>query len=155
MDSSPPGSSVHGTLQARILECVAIPFSRGSSWPRDQTQVFCNASRFFTFWAIREAPGNLRVPAKCRGIREIFTKPTLLVVADRKDIFVRKCSLCFLPADKLFPEHKVHLSHVVSTLVCSPSGLKNLIISSVFPKLSVQMHSKGPHIFLLRNTSLF
>ena len=39
MDSSPPGSSVHGILQARILEWVAIPFSRGSSQPRDQTQV--------------------------------------------------------------------------------------------------------------------
>ena len=37
MDYSPPGSSVHGILQARILESVAIPFSRGSSWPRDWT----------------------------------------------------------------------------------------------------------------------
>ena len=36
MDCSPPASSVHGTLQARILEWVAIPFFRGSSWPRDQ-----------------------------------------------------------------------------------------------------------------------
>ena len=39
MDCSPPGSSVHGTLQARILECVAMPSSRESSWPRDQTCV--------------------------------------------------------------------------------------------------------------------
>jgi len=39
MDSSPPGSSVHGILQARILEWAAIPFSRGSSQPRDRTQV--------------------------------------------------------------------------------------------------------------------
>ena len=39
MDCSPPGSSVHGILQARILEWVAISFSRGSSPPRDQTQV--------------------------------------------------------------------------------------------------------------------
>ena len=38
-DCSPPGSSVYGILQARILECIAIPFSRGSSQPRDQTQV--------------------------------------------------------------------------------------------------------------------
>ena len=38
-DCSPPGSSVHEILQARILEWVAIPFSRGCSWPRDQTQV--------------------------------------------------------------------------------------------------------------------
>ena len=45
---SPPGSSVHGILQTRILEWVAIPFSRGSSWPRNQTQVSCIASRFFT-----------------------------------------------------------------------------------------------------------
>ena len=39
MDYSPPGSSVHGILQARILECVAIPFSRGSSCLRDETWV--------------------------------------------------------------------------------------------------------------------
>ena len=50
MDCSPPGSSVHGILQARIQEWVAIPFSRGSSWPRDQTQVSCIIGRFFTIW---------------------------------------------------------------------------------------------------------
>ena len=44
MDCSPPGSSVHGIFQARILEQVAIPFSRGSSQPRDQTQVCSIAS---------------------------------------------------------------------------------------------------------------
>ena len=47
MDYNPPGSSVHGILQARILEWVAISFSRGSSRPRDQTQVSCIAGRFF------------------------------------------------------------------------------------------------------------
>ena len=52
---SPPGSSVHGILQARILEWVAIPFSRGSSRPKDQTQVSCIAGRFLTIWATREA----------------------------------------------------------------------------------------------------
>ena len=46
MDCSPPGSSIHGILQARILEGVAIPFSRGFSQPRDQTLVSC------TFWQI-------------------------------------------------------------------------------------------------------
>ena len=55
MDCSPPGSSIHGILQARILEWVAMPFSRGSSWPRDQTQVFCITGGFFTIWVIREA----------------------------------------------------------------------------------------------------
>ena len=55
MDCSLPGSSVHGILQAGILAWVAIPFSRGSSRPRDQTQVSLIAGRFFTVWAIREA----------------------------------------------------------------------------------------------------
>ena len=53
LDSSPPGSSVHGILWARILEWVAIPFSRGSSRRRDWAQVSCTAGRFFTTWATR------------------------------------------------------------------------------------------------------
>ena len=56
MGYSPPGSSVHEILQARILEWVTIPFSRGSSWRRDQTQVSCIAGRFFTIWAIIGRP---------------------------------------------------------------------------------------------------
>ena len=52
---SPPGSSVLGILQARILEWVAIPFSRGPSQPRDQTRASCIVGRFFTIWATRKA----------------------------------------------------------------------------------------------------
>ena len=48
MDCSPPGSSAHGILQARILEWVAMPSSRGSSPLMDQTWVSCIAGRFFT-----------------------------------------------------------------------------------------------------------
>ena len=51
----PPGYSVHGILQATILEWVAIPSSRGSSQPRDHTQVSYIAGRFFTIWATRKA----------------------------------------------------------------------------------------------------
>ena len=54
MDRSPPGSSVHGILQARILEWVAISFSGGSSQPRDWAQVSCIASRLSTDWATKE-----------------------------------------------------------------------------------------------------
>ena len=50
MDCSLPGSSVHEISQARILEWVVISFSRGSSWPRDQTWVSCIAGRFFMDW---------------------------------------------------------------------------------------------------------
>ena len=55
MDCSLPGSSAHEILQAGILEYVAIPFSRGFSWPRDQARDSCIAGRFFTVWATREA----------------------------------------------------------------------------------------------------
>ena len=51
MNCSPPVSSIPGIFQARILESVAISFSRGSSQPRDQTWVSCIADRRFTIWA--------------------------------------------------------------------------------------------------------
>ena len=47
--------TVHGFLQARILEWVAFPFSRGSPQPRDRTQISCIAGRFLTSWGTREA----------------------------------------------------------------------------------------------------
>ena len=59
---APPGSSVHRTSQAGILEQVAILFSRGSSWPRDQTRVssvFCIADEFFTGEPPRKPPKTL------------------------------------------------------------------------------------------------
>ena len=55
MDCCLPGSSVHGILQARILEWVAISFSRGSSRPRDRTWVSRISGRRFNLWATREA----------------------------------------------------------------------------------------------------
>ena len=63
VDCSPPGSNVHGIIQARLLEWVAIPFSGGSSWPRDWTQVFCVAGWFFAIWATTDlAPSKKIVP---------------------------------------------------------------------------------------------
>ena len=59
VNCSPPGSSVHGIFQPRMLEWVAMPFSTGSSQPRDRTQVSMSvalASRFFTTSATRETP---------------------------------------------------------------------------------------------------
>ena len=53
MDYSPPGSSIHGTLQARILDWVAIAFSGGFFWLRDQTWVTCIAGRFFIVWGTK------------------------------------------------------------------------------------------------------
>ena len=59
MDYSLPVSIGHGIFQAKILEWVAISFSRGSSWPRGRTWVSCIAGRFFTVWATREAQTTL------------------------------------------------------------------------------------------------
>ena len=66
-----PGSPVHGILQARTLEWVTIPFSRGSSWLRDQTWVSCIADRFFT----TVPPGKPRSWVdkwKCQQYRLVF-----------------------------------------------------------------------------------
>ena len=59
MDCSPPGSSIHGIFQARVLEWAAISFSRGSSQLRDWTQVSCIADRPFTVWATRKSMPNI------------------------------------------------------------------------------------------------
>ena len=53
----PMDYTVHGILQAKILDWIAFPFCRGSSQPRDWTQVSCIAGRFFPSWATREAHG--------------------------------------------------------------------------------------------------
>ena len=71
MDCSPPGSSVHGILQARKLECVAISFSRGSSWIKDQTYVSCSpalAGRFFTTEPPRSPGGRVMEQILCPSI---------------------------------------------------------------------------------------
>ena len=51
----PPGSSIHGFFQGRILEWIATSYSRESSWPKDQTWVSCISGRFFIIWATKEA----------------------------------------------------------------------------------------------------
>ena len=72
--------TVHGILQARILEWVAIPFSRGSSQPRHQIQVSCIAGKFFTSWAIRE------VFSPKINTQDFIVFPTFLFQADHKYI---------------------------------------------------------------------
>ena len=75
VDCSPPGSSVHGILQARILVLVAIPFSRGSSWSRAQTPVSyfsCIAGRFFIVWATWEAPSQASTTTDLLSVSDRF-----------------------------------------------------------------------------------
>ena len=97
---SPPDSSAHGILQARILEWVAFPFPRRCSQPRDQTQVSHNAGRFFYQLSHRKAqehwhgqpipsPGDLRNPGiKLRSpALQADSLPTELILP-KSSIFV-------------------------------------------------------------------
>ena len=72
MNSSPPGFSVHGVLQARILEWVAIHFSRGSSWPRNWTLVSCIAGRFFVIWEILHSCINYKKKLEVRQMGALY-----------------------------------------------------------------------------------
>ena len=78
MDCSPPASSVHGVFQARTLEWVAMPSCRGPSQPRDGTQVFRIAGRFFT-----ESPGK---PKK------------VFIISFPKKVKVKVAQSCLTPA---------------------------------------------------------
>ena len=97
MDCSFPSSSVHGILQARILEWFASRFSRGSSQPRDQTCVFSIAGRFFTIWAIGEEKNH-----KWFTIQQLSTEIQLLV---RNGV---KCYGHESELDSLFPQEFYH-----------------------------------------------
>ena len=79
MDCSLPGSSVHGVFQARVLEWFAISLSRGSSHPRDWTQVSHIVSRHFTVWATRED----------------HSFGSLYVSYAQKVLIWNQCALCF------------------------------------------------------------
>ena len=74
MECCPPGSSIHGILQARVLEWVAMPSSRGSSWPRDWTRVSHPAGRFFTICTTRKAQIWKVLVTKYMELKCIFIK---------------------------------------------------------------------------------
>ena len=112
-DCSPPGSSVHGILQERILEWVAISYFRGIFPTQGSNSlcripripcVSCTAGRVFTHWAIEEA----QVPIKCHYLRE--TSPDALGL-------LASPTTCCLPHPKL-PHHtwKAAVQHLTSSL---------------------------------------
>ena len=86
---SPPGFSVHGILQARILEWIVIPFSRGSSQPKDRTLVSCITGRFFTVRATGKSSSCLIPPLY----------PYYYIVTKRLHLWA---SICILTHQKLY-----------------------------------------------------
>ena len=120
MNCSPPSSSIHGILQARILECVAISFSRGSSWPRDRTQVSHIAGK-------RLIIGN-GIFFQLSSVIQLC--PTLYDTMD--------CSMPSFPVHHQLPE--LTQTHVIESvmpsnhlILCCPL----LLPPSIFPSISV------------------
>ena len=96
---NPMDYRVHGILQARILEWVAFPFSRGSSQPRDWTQVSCIAGGFSTSWATRE-------PLRLNNRRQ------------RSPVVKRQAPLSTAPASTHLYHHTLHDSGQSTQLLC-------------------------------------
>ena len=96
MGYSLPSSSIHGIFQARVLEWVTISFSRGYSWPRDQTRASYIADRNFTLWAIIKAPQTWVTISFSRGSSSPGDQTQMSLMASR----------CFTPWATRKPKKK-------------------------------------------------
>ena len=132
MDCSPPGSSVHGILQARILEGVAMPSSRGLSQPRDRTCASCIAGRCFT-----TEPPETPQPEN---------KPFFLLQCLSSAHFWQRVALCHLTIFKgprrVFTEQAKRMI-LKFTLWTKLLALLDLWVVSKSPHLLYQKHSRG------------
>ena len=125
MDCSPPGSSVHGIFQARILKWVAISASRGLSWLRDWTRVSCIAGQFFTTSATQ------LVVIQSLSCVWLFGMPL-------------DCSMPGSPALHHLPElAQTHLHWVGDAI--SPSVVP-LLLPSIFPSIGVLSNELALHL---------
>ena len=106
MDYSPPGFSVHGILQARILEWVAISFSRRPSWSRDQTHISCIWGSFFTSLATREVLNFCihSLLGNCKVIIFIILIIFSLILVRQSSFLIR-----FFPSSICLLIHAVHI----------------------------------------------
>ena len=119
----PRGLRVHGILQARIREWVAVPFSRRSSQPRDRTQVSLIAGRFFTNWATREAVQFSSV----QSLSRVWLFATPWTTALQASLFITNSwsLLKLMPIESVMPSN--HL------ILCCPL----LLLPSIFRSIRV------------------
>ena len=118
MDCSLPDSSVRGILQARILEWFVMPSSRGSSLPRDWTQVSCIAGRFFTIWATREVAQAIQVQFLCKKLKLCFSTTSCHLPRIRTSMQ----AACYLKFHHFFP-HVVAVQSLIVSDSLWPHGL--------------------------------
>ena len=138
-----PGSSVHGILQARILELLAFPFSRQSSRPRDWTQVSCIVGRFCTSWATREAL------TFSKDVQQILFDGFVVVVQLLNHVWIfetpwtvaHQASLSFTVSQSLLKLMSIDLVMPSNHLIlCHPF----LLLPSIFPSIRVFFKRVGP-----------
>ena len=148
MNCSPPGSSVHDILPARILEWIASPFWEGFSWPRDWTQVACISGRFFTIWTTREAPVHRWVtgrkkqgpsPTPCSS-RKMWIKSSLK--RGRRKAY-------FLSISKNTPDQSSHLVRGTVKIKIIMASIQRTMLRELIPrsKMSFEFLRDVIHIY--------
>ena len=166
MDCSPPVSSFHGILQARILEWVDIPFSRGPSRFRDQTCVSCIAGRFCTIWATREAPPKVLSPNTIAlevrtSMDEFWDDKVIRSITE--NLFLWHLSFCprtllfynlfLLP--KLCPYFYVFIFALHSWILAVNTGVPVILLSLSGVVYPLKCENSDSDIFTARNSILF
>ena len=129
MDCSLPGSSVHGFLQARILKWVAMASSRGSSWPRDQTQVSCIAGRFLTGWATRKPSLPLYYTSRSGTLKVFLFLPSSVLVETFRTYSIYFCPFHFHCIPRFHWEKLVLLFYSTKYFVflCTVSSIQGIL----------------------------
>ena len=163
MDCSLPGTCVHGMLQARILEWVAMPSSRGSYQPRDRTQAFCVAGRFFTLWATMEVP--LAVLGKYVLFVDLSTLTDNLELnswlydglyeASKRGQKKNQSPILWKPYTHCLHWTKGNRNDPVCILLCSPRLFKVYLKHQLLYQASWALHSECHLFFCFQSTSLY
>ena len=164
MDCTLPGSSIHRIFQVRILEWIAISFSRGSSWPRNQTQASHTSGRLFTIWATREAQKWVAEHGKGRIFSFILKSDSFILYSKQKtgkNVFLLLFSHLVMSNSLQphgLPAHQASLSFTISQsllnlisielmmssnylIICHPL----LLLPSIFPSIRVFSNESSLH----------
>ena len=128
---NPMNYTVHGILQARILEWGAFPFSRAFSQPRDQTQVSRTAGGFFTSWATKEAQGYWSGTFVGKVTSQLFNT-------------LPRSFIAFLPRSKRL---LISWLQSTSTVILEPKKIKSVTVSTFSPPICHEV--MGPYAIIL------
>ena len=141
VDCSPPGSSVHGILQARILQRVAISSSRGSSWPKRWTHVSCIGRQILYRWVTWEA-GGLHV---FNPQNKLVSRQNNACVTDEATTPQRSKMTCLESLRPWFSLRFATSSNLLPPWCTGNLGNKHFFVVSVFSTILMTLSLAGPH----------